>query len=118
MNEAIVKQLGPATTVRFYRWVLLIVPLLLLVGVYFASGLIERGVLLGLVALSLVFFVFLLDFVWKARSAGTGTDVAIRAIKKTYAQDLLPAFICSNDGEIVWQNERALERSIKAKLVT
>ena len=117
MNEAIVKQLGPATTVRFYRWVLLIVPLLLLVGVYFASGLIERGVLRGLVALSLVFFVFLLDFVWKARSAGTGTDVAIRAIKKTYAQDLLPAFICSNDGEIVWQNERALERSIKAKLV-
>lgn len=58
MNEAIVKQIGPVTTVRFYRWVLLIVPLLLLVGVYFASGLIERVVLLGLVALSLVFFVF------------------------------------------------------------
>ncbi len=117
MSEGTITQLGPATTVRFYRLVVLIVPLILLVGVYLGSGLTERSVLLGLVALSFVFFVLLLDSVWKARSAGMGTDVAIRAIKKTYAQDLLPAFICSNDGEIVWQNERALERSVKAKRV-
>jgi hypothetical protein len=95
VTDAIIKQIGPVTSLRLYRFFMLAAPVFFLVAAYFASILTQRSASMGLLVFSIILLVLWLEAVFRRRRGRTSSDASLHLVEQTYLQDLLPAFLCS-----------------------